>query len=313
MSEPLVSVVLPIYKVEAFLKECVNSVINQTYKNLEIFLVDDGSPDSCPELCDSYAETDSRIKVIHKINGGLSDARNAAIDVCTGEYITFVDSDDVIHPSMIEALMKPVIEQQVEISAGSYSNFTDNYIINDLIEASQIMTFEQLTEKPLYITAWGKIYKTCLFENIRYPKGKLHEDEFTTWKLLDKAEKIAYTPAPLYFYRQREGSIIAQKKLSNFIDTVDALKERISYFQKKENTFQYRFSFYQLLNLFLDMSYGDFNIKFEKDFMDSIKAYLNDFDQKFFSTKECKNIKSAVKNPVIYKTLLRVKNKLKKL
>ena len=128
INNPLVSVIIPIYKVEPYLRECVESVINQTYKNLEIILVDDGSPDNCPKICEEYALQDSRIKVIHKENGGLSDARNAGMKIATADYWSFVDSDDVCHPQMIEVLMEPLIEDKgLKMSACTYTKNSDKW------------------------------------------------------------------------------------------------------------------------------------------------------------------------------------------
>ena len=182
-SSPLVSVIVPIYMVEKYICECVNSIILQSYKNLEIILVDDGSPDRCPEICDEYAKQDSRIKVIHKPNGGLSDARNAGIEIAEGEYLSFVDSDDVIHHEMIEVLMQPLIEnKELKMSACQCLYFNDGDIFDTTqeIKPMVIIDYNVFFTKKLWVTAWGKIYKKELFREIKYPVGRIHEDEFIT-------------------------------------------------------------------------------------------------------------------------------------
>ncbi|MBR4327899.1 MAG: glycosyltransferase [Bacteroidales bacterium] len=234
MSEnPLVSVIVPIYKVENYLRECVNSIISQSYKNLEIILVDDGSPDKCPEICDEYALKDSRIRVIHKPNGGLSDARNAGIEIAKGEYLSFVDSDDVIHSQMIEVLMKPLIEDKgLKMSACQFLDFDDGkeFDKNQELKQVEIIDFREYFTKRIWTTAWGKVYEKSLFKNIKYPVGRLHEDEFTTYKICYEAKKVAYTDSQLLFYRQRENSIMAKMSLKRVTDIHDALKEQVDFF-----------------------------------------------------------------------------------
>ena len=185
--------------------------INQTYKNLEIILVDDGSPDKCPEICDEYVLKDSRIKVIHKPNGGLSDARNTGIEIAKGEYLSFVDSDDLIHSQMIEILMSPILnDASVQIACCDFKPFYDD----SFLDLQQLITsetekyiFKDYYEKRRCVAAWSKIYKKELFEGIVFPVGHYHEDVYTTYKVCYKALKITYTDGQLYYYRQREGSI----------------------------------------------------------------------------------------------------------
>ena len=193
---PLVSVIIPIYKVEPYLRQCVESVIAQTYKNLEIILVDDGSPDNCPKICDKYSQTDKRIKVIHKPNGGLSDARNAGIEIAKGDYLSFVDSDDVIHSQMIDTLMRPLIKDNtLGMSVCRSLNFeNDDELSNKTIN---LYDFRDFFMKNLWVTAWGKVYKKELFSTIKFPVGRIHEDEFTTHKVCYETKKIAYTESQI--------------------------------------------------------------------------------------------------------------------
>lgn len=226
MKNDKVSVIVPVYKVEKYLNKCVDSIISQTYKNLEIILVDDGSPDNCPRICDEYAQKDDRIKVIHKQNGGLSDARNAGIDVASGEYIAFVDSDDYINKLMIETLYKDMIVNNVDISVVGYKYVAEGEKISSDEEISTSNV--RIVDKTFALTclfgdnqignyAWNKLYARELFNDIRYPKGKKMEDLGTTYLLFQKASKISLNDAKLYNYLQRGDSIvhIVDTKLMN--------------------------------------------------------------------------------------------------
>lgn len=245
MSNEKVSVIVPIYKVEKYLDRCVHSILNQTYKNLEIILVDDGSPDNCPQMCDAYAKQDERIRVIHKENGGLSDARNAGLDIASGAYISFVDSDDWIHHQMIEILVNMIEQKQCEIAicqsqyAYESKEYKDSlYESKSIAEQARMITrkvsqydyFDKSDQRNAYTVAWNKLYHRRLFDKIRYPKGKVHEDEFTTFKLLYEAEGITWTDTVLYYYFVREDSIMGEFKKSRF-DIFDAYLEKIQCYQ----------------------------------------------------------------------------------
>lgn len=244
MSE-LISVIVPIYNVANYLRKCVESIRKQSYQNLEIILVDDGSPDNCGEICEEYAKLDYRIKVIHKANGGLSDARNYGIEAATGEYFLFVDSDDYIHIDMIRILYEALKEKNAQVAVCSYQNVQENEVTayNESYRGvlqPLLMTEKQMFDSHYYldkrvefIVAWNKLYHCSLFEHVRYPKGKVHEDEFTTYKLLYQAQKIVYIEAPLYFYVQRENSIMGQKISEKRLLILEALLERMEFFKKK--------------------------------------------------------------------------------
>ena len=186
-STVFISVIVPIYKVEKYLHRCIDSVLAQTFTDFELILVDDGSPDNCGKICDEYAEKDNRIHVIHKENGGLSDARNAGIDWAfansDSEWITFIDSDDWIHPKYLETLYNAVKETGCEISICGYEETTgDSPKVDDInLQAVIVSTEDFFCEHNVNaVVAWGKLYKKELFREIRYPVGKLHEDEFNT-------------------------------------------------------------------------------------------------------------------------------------
>lgn len=236
----LISIIVPIYNVEKYIFKCVDSIINQTYKNIEIILVDDGSTDNSGTICDEYEKKDNRIKVIHKKNGGLSDARNVGIDKAKGDYLVFVDSDDWVSDKMIEYLYNNACKYKADIVQGDYIKaYTEYNCIKNIKEEinhyNSIGALNNLYEEECTksVVVWNKIYKKDLFEEIRFPKGKLHEDEFTTYKLLHKAKNVVDSNIPIYYYRQREGSIMQSEFSEKRLHALEALIERKAYF--KEN------------------------------------------------------------------------------
>ena len=224
--EQLISVIIPCYKVEKYLPVCVESVLSQTYGNFEIILVDDGSPDKCGEICDAFASKDRRIKVIHKENGGLSDARNVALDIMKGEYVVFVDSDDYISPTHIESLYVLIKKHDAQIAINNRCSFFGNEKpkIKTKYDRDYVFTGTESVEVMFYqglfdTTAWGKMYKYELFFGIRYPKGLLFEDLPTIYKVLLKADKVVYNDNQSYFYRQRHDSIEGQSFSKHKLDS----------------------------------------------------------------------------------------------
>ena len=211
MKNELISVIVPVYKVEPYLHKCVDSILGQTYQNLEVILVDDGSPDRCGQICDEYAEKDSRVKVIHKPNGGLSDARNAGMDVMTGRYVGFVDSDDWIEPVMYERLLELIHHFDADIAFGG--------VADDLEQDGKITTTKvsNYGEIPFFESsvdamrryfhgswsAWDKLYKADIFNDLRYPVGEINEDEAIVLQVLSRAETVCYTNEVFYHYMRR--------------------------------------------------------------------------------------------------------------
>ncbi|WP_270504839.1 glycosyltransferase family 2 protein [Eubacterium limosum] len=239
----LISIVIPIYKVENYIERCIKSIINQTYKFLEIILVDDGSPDDCGIICDQYAEIDSRITVIHQENKGLSGARNSGIDIAQGEFITFIDSDDWVCPDYIEILYNNLVDHSLDISICNYIDVS-SYEIDQIRSNNQnVNVFTNLEALEQYFTefstpfvvSWGKLYKVELFENIRFPEGKIHEDEFTTYQLLFNAKKIGFINEPLYYYFQRNDSIMGNGfNIKGKNDCLEALEQRIDFYKRRK-------------------------------------------------------------------------------
>ena len=234
----MISLIVPIYNVEKFLPSCIESIMRQTYKNIEIILVDDGSPDSCPQICDEYAEKDERIRVIHQKNKGLSGARNTGIANAQGEYLVFVDSDDTVEPTMVEDLYTYATENDCAIVAcGRNYVFEDGQVICKITdETSKVYNFEDAMHEMNTFTlfdmsAWAKIYKKELFESIRFPEGKLSEDYYIAYKLFDMAQSIGYVAKPLYNYLQRQSSISRNKKINH--DFAYAAKEQMDFLDSK--------------------------------------------------------------------------------
>lgn len=243
MSNPMISIIVPIYRVEKYLKECVDSILAQTYKNFELILVDDGSPDNCPAICDEYAKQDDRVVVVHKKNGGLSDARNAGLDIAKGEYIGFVDSDDYISPIMYETLMNRIISDQSDLAICQYTYVDDSGKIIKKEKTDKVISKKSYSPKEFilelfiphgvdYVVAWSKLYKKEIFNILRFPIGKQHEDEFIIHSVVAQCKKISCVEDELYYYRQREGSIMTEEFNAKRLDYGDALIERY-FFAKK--------------------------------------------------------------------------------
>lgn len=237
---PLISVIVPVYKVEAYLDKCISSIVNQTYKNLEIILVDDGSPDNCPAMCDDWAEKDSRIRVIHKENGGLSDARNAGMAVATGELMGFVDSDDTIHPDMYRLLYESMVENDSDISACGVEMVWEDGSPSRILTKSGCCVLEQeeamravIEESWLQQPVWYKLYKTALIHDIPFPVGKYHEDVFWTYQAVGSAKRVSVFDTPCYYYLQRSGSIMEESYSLKRLDAVEGKMLRIQYVQDK--------------------------------------------------------------------------------
>lgn len=212
--KPLISIIVPVYKVENLLPKCIESILAQTYDNLEVILVDDGSPDLCGKICDEYAKRDNRIKVIHQENAGLAGARNAGLDIANGEYFGFVDSDDHISPDMYEILLNSIMREEADIAiCGRYMELENGELIPMFDYKEQKVFNNQeavrrfLLSDGLDVAAWDKLYKKELWGDMRYPLYYVSEDVPVTSRLLAKAKKIVHCGKPLYYYLQRAGSL----------------------------------------------------------------------------------------------------------
>lgn len=242
---PAISVIIPVYKVEPYLDACVASVAAQTFSDLEILLVDDGSPDGCPALCDAWAQKDPRVRVIHRKNGGLSAARNTGIDAATGQFLAFVDSDDLLEPDTLRRAYEAqrqhdadlvifnlvyVDEHNTPLPAPDFTGFRDEVLDADGVWQRYFALAEQ---KIYYVVAWNKLYKRELFADLRYAEGKRYEDQFLLPGLLARCKTIACLGYPGYRYVQRGGSIMAQGSSRNYLDRSEFLLEWCAYFAGK--------------------------------------------------------------------------------
>lgn len=233
-----ISVIIPVYKVEKYLDKCIQSVVDQTYKNLEIILVDDGLPDRCGEICDAWAKKDGRIKVIHKANGGISDARNVGLDIATGEYIGFVDSDDYIHPEMYHKLYDKIRENDAELAMCGYyriSELDDKIICSDnscgdgLLDKEQAL--KQLWQHGTFMSIWNKLYKRDLFINQRFAYGKISEDIFILPYIYMNCTKIIAIAKEYYYYVQTINSICRSEVTVKKMDGVEAYYNMLIFYR----------------------------------------------------------------------------------
>lgn len=232
-----ISIIVPVYNVEEYLEKCIESLIGQTYKNLEIILVDDGSEDKSGEICDLWKDKDSRIRVIYKENGGLSDARNAGMDIATGDYIGFIDSDDYINKRMYEILLNNMNDYNSDISVCSIKKvYESNEVYNSDITNKNISIFtaeealrDLIEEGVLKQTVWNKLYKKSVIKDIKFEFGKIHEDEFWSYQVFGKSSKIVYTDEGMYYYLQRSGSIMDKPFSIKRLDALEARYNRLNY------------------------------------------------------------------------------------
>lgn len=234
----LISIIIPVYNVENYLVNCIKSISNQSYKNLEIILIDDGSTDNSPIICDQFKKSDNRIKVLHKTNGGLSDARNIGLEISSGDYVVFVDSDDFLPNYAIEYLYRLMIANEADISVGSMVitekseifddsnqvNYEDKLYKNNIRILSVNEALSEMFYSRFFSTAApAKMFKKKLFQGVKFPLGKLHEDLFTIYKVIQRANKIVYGSEVVYYYYRRIGSITKSKFTANRLDILEAL------------------------------------------------------------------------------------------
>lgn len=243
MADTKISVIVPVYSVEAYLLKCLNSIVNQTYQNLEIILVNDGSPDSCGVICDEYAAKDERIKVIHKANGGVSSARNVGLAAATGDYIGWVDSDDWIETDMFEYLLDGARECDADVAVcGRIEAYSDHqraigWERKTVLSRNEAIRY-LLEDGVLRNYLWDKLWRRELFRDIVFPEGKTFEDVATVYRLLEKADKVVCLPECKYFYLQREDGIVQSRSLRNVMNCYEAEKERYLYLRDSCPEFQ---------------------------------------------------------------------------
>ena len=244
--DTLVSVIIPVYKTELYLKRCVDSVCNQTYKNLEIILVDDGSPDDCPTMCDRFKKVDSRIVVIHQDNKGLSGARNSGIHIAHGEYIAFVDSDDYVSPEYIQKMIEAARLYNVPLVMcnflyvnpdGSYNNNGNPNIMEaGIFSRNEIWRKYYEEYGYYYVVSWNKLYCAKLWDEVVFPVGRIHEDQFVFHKILNQCDNIVVLNDKLVYYVQHKNSIMSSdKSIKEEIDRIESRIERFRFFESSSN------------------------------------------------------------------------------
>ena len=236
-----ISVIVTVYNTEKYLKKCLNSITTQTYPNLEIILVDDGSTDRCPAICDEYAEHDIRVKAIHKANGGVSDARNTGIKNATAPIISFVDSDDFLHPKYYEIMAKTMKYTDADVVACDYEIIEPAFkMIPEVDNVPEIVAMSETESKDPYyiydkrsrfIVPWNKLYDRSLFNDVEYPVGKIYEDEATTFKIMYKAKKIVYVKEQLCYHVERPDALTMQPFSENNFMMLDALESKMEFYR----------------------------------------------------------------------------------
>lgn len=243
---PTISVIVPIYKVENYLSNCINSILSQTFEDFELILVDDGSPDNCGKICDEYKNKDDRIIVIHKENGGLSDARNKGIDIAKGSFLTFIDSDDLITKDYLKFLYELAITNSADISICSLEEFSDDsdYSISEtgimknnvqLYTGKDACKHIYLMDGKISVCACGKLYSACIFQSLRFPFGKINEDVGTIPIALYNAATVVSTDMKLYKYRFRDDSIMHKNFTSKRFDGLFCTQICIDFFKKNND------------------------------------------------------------------------------
>lgn len=291
MKRDLISIIVPIYNQFDFLRRCVDSIINQTYQNLEIILVDDGSFDGSSELCDEYAEIDGRIKVIHKSNGGLSSARNEGLNIASGEYIQFVDSDDYIDWHMTETLYEAIKSTEADMvvcnyhivnTEGGILEYTFKKIKKRTLTSQEYIQCTMEEGGAAYIPVWNKLYKRHIWDNYRYRIGKLREDEFALHHIIEKAEKIMTINDELYYYTQNSVGIMHTNSNKLWIDFAEAYVERLEWMCEKNwvkemNTFRML-----VLNLLVYVASKTETEEEKKEFRKIMKKYNSLIERKIF-------------------------------
>ncbi len=319
---PRLSIIVPIYNVEKYLSRCIESILNQTFKDFELILVNDGSTDNCKEICEKYKRMDSRIIVANKKNGGLSSARNLGIDISKGDYIGFVDSDDFIDVHMYEILLNTINAYDSDIVICDYYKVNEYDIKkyekmksnNKDIKVENINNIDAIeriiTRDIKIVVAWNKIYKRSLFDNLRYKEGVICEDEFLAHRIFYKCNKVSIINQKLYYYIQRKGSIINSPFSSKDFDKIYAIKDRVDFLNEKKITnlidkAEKSFMDYFVWNYFTECQRLE-NIEYE---LKRLKKEFNSvfyriLDNKFISLNEKITLFILYLSPYLYNKLV---------
>ena len=312
-----ISIIIPVYNVEKYLNKCLNSVIEQTYKNIEVILIDDGSTDNSGKICDEYAKNDIRIKIIHQQNGGVSTARNNGLEHATGKYITFVDSDDYIEKEMIETMAKKIMKKNADIViCGVTDRDEENNIINQSLNKKENVfnnieaIKEMLDEKLFYSVCWAKLYKKELFRNIKFnSKIRIAEDMDVLYRVFYKSNKIIQIPERLYNWTSRGDSVTKGNDMSKWQDEIDVCENIIKFCEENCNEIEdYAVKRYIRINLTLSLN----NLKENgtKENYNTLKKNLKKYDiekNKAIRKKEKIKVKMIIYHPKVIKLLYKIK------
>ncbi len=295
-----ISVIVPVYNVEGFLVKCVESITNQTYRDLEIILVDDGSTDNSPALCDTIAKTDERIKVIHKQNGGLSSARNAGLDVMTGDFVAFVDSDDFIHPQMYEKLVELIVNNDADVASCQYRfvKEDENVYFEQLGNTEKISViygnetlekFNEVYRRVSIISACMRLCKKELFEDLRFVNGYFEEDSMLLLYLLEKTNKWVRTSDVLYYWTERLGSITRRGFTPKRFHFIMVSYVRTEFFKERHLEKMREFFSREFMNRTLNCYCNAKHYGFEKEFSEYKKMYNKNWHRYYFKSGFCFN------------------------
>lgn len=308
----MISVIVPIFNVDIYLPKCIDSIIYQSYPDLEIILVDDGSLDRCPEICDDYANKDNRIKVIHKSNGGLSNARNAGLEIATGEYISFIDSDDYIAEHMYKDMLSAIENADADLCICGYDRVNNIGEVKSSAQyknaiLSQDQAFEMLVQGNVYfIISCNKLYRKEIFDSLRFKEGKTHEDEFIMHHVYGECSNIVTLEKSYYNYLMRESSIVGSVKgnIKHF-DAVDAYFDRMEYFHlTNEETFAARLlpitmKLYQKVKITIGINSPDFKSR-SKQTRNHLKSNIKLIDYSCLSLADRVGVNLFYANERVY-------------
>lgn len=240
MDNFLISVVIPIYNTEKYLEDCIKSVVNQSYTNLDIILVNDGSTDKSKDICEKWTKKDPRIRLINQINMGAAMAKNTGLDAIKGDLFMILDSDDLLHQNNIEILYNCMQKQNSEIIEACHTTIFEEFKNINIYQNNKIENFntenalkELIISRKFHQTPWNKLYKTKLLKDLRFPKGRYIDDEYWTYKLFANSKKITWVDSMIYFYRQHEQSTMGRQYSIKRLDAIDALYERYNFIKEK--------------------------------------------------------------------------------
>ncbi len=308
MNTPLISIIVPVFKAEAYLDKCVSSIVNQTYKNLEIILVDNGSPDSCPEMCDKWGIRDSRIVVIHKEPGCVSSSRNAGLNVAKGEWIGFVDSDDYIEKTMYEKMYKAIYDNNAELcicgvnwiedDGKKYEYIYPSDIVNEVLTKGQVFKKLISNSNAYFTMVFNKLYKKEIFENIRFPMNRSYSEEFIVHQVFNVCDKVVCVKDELYYYVQRFGGVVTAPYRINRLDVADAMHDRCLLLEQTGMQSVLNLCSEQLHKILL-YNINNANVfKFRKKFWKVIYK-----SKRFFTRKQFRNIISLFIRKIVVDSL----------